>query len=138
MKPTHLLTALSVLCPALAWSNPTHNVVSTRGLYVNEPGGVTQNVTSANMTFVWTEGTSSAFSYAQATVSTGESYEFQLVSVTALTTATQIQGLWNISKNGALLCSSCAGQVYGFYGSFKFYADSGYHFSGFITSRTDS
>ncbi|ATB42866.1 hypothetical protein CYFUS_008345 [Cystobacter fuscus] len=138
MKPTHLLTALSVLCPALAWSSPTHNVMSNRGLYVSEPGAASQNITSADMTFVWTEGTTNAFGLAKAWVATGDAYEFQLASVTAPTTATSIQGLWNISKNGTLLCASCAGQVYGFSGSFKFYTvDSGYHFSGFITSRYD-
>ncbi|HEX8539905.1 MAG TPA: hypothetical protein VF664_20760 [Cystobacter sp.] len=137
MKAPHLLTALSVLCPALAWSNPTHNVISNRGLYVSEPGAASQNITSADMTFVWTEGTTNAFGLAKAWVATGDAYEFQLVSVTAPTKDSEIQGLWNISKNGTLLCSSCSGKVYGFYGSFKFYSDNGHHFSGFITSRYD-
>ncbi|MFY0580693.1 hypothetical protein ACN28S_46350 [Cystobacter fuscus] len=137
MKAPQLLTALTVLCPALAWSAPTHNVMSNQGLYVSEPGAASQNISSADMTFVWTEGTTNAFGLAKAWVATGDAYEFQLASVTAPTTATSIQGLWNISKNGTLLCASCAGQVYGFYGSFKFYSNNGYHFSGFITSRYD-
>src|SRR5690349_1739367 len=106
MKAPQLLTALTVLCPALAWSAPTHNVMSNQGLYVSEPGAASQNISSADMTFVWTEGTTNAFGLAKAWVATGDAYEFQLASVTAPTTATSIQGLWNISKNGTLLCAS--------------------------------
>lgn len=141
MKATHLLTALSLLSPTLAWSG-THNVYSNHGLYINEPGAA-YSATTANISFNWTDGTTLASSTAQLTNSAGDSFVFQLVSVTANNTSSSITGLWNISKNGALVCSACAGQAYGFYGSFKFYGGpsgntSGYHFSGYITSRSDS
>jgi hypothetical protein len=140
MKSIHLLTALSVLCPALAWSNPVHNVWSTQGLYVSEPGA-SATPTSANVSFSWTEGTGLAFSNGQATTPAGDRYEFQLVSVTHNTTSTGIRGLWNVSKNGAPLCTSCVGHAYGFgaVGTyFKIYVDGErYHLSGYVSSRYD-
>ncbi|ATB42865.1 hypothetical protein CYFUS_008344 [Cystobacter fuscus] len=141
MKATHLLSALCVLLPALAWSAPTHSIWSTQGYYLNVPG-VSTTVSSANMSFNWTEGTGLAFVNAQAKVPSGDLYAFQLVSVTAPTTADEIVGLWNVSKNGAPLCTGCAGSAYGLSlplnSYFKIYVGNySYHLSGFITNRYD-
>ncbi|MFY0580692.1 hypothetical protein ACN28S_46345 [Cystobacter fuscus] len=141
MKATHLLSALCVLLPSLAWSAPTHSIWSNQG-YVLQVPGVYVYVPSANMTFNWTEGTSLAFVNVQAKGPADELYAFQLVSVTAPTTADEIKGLWNISKNGAPLCTGCAGSAYGLSqplnSYFKIYAgNSSYHISGFITNRYD-
>lgn len=141
MKAISLLPALSLLCPALAMG-ATHSVKSTQGLYVNEPGGF-YSVTTADIYFWWVDGTTQASSSARLTNSASDVFVFDLVSVTAPNTSSSITGQWNISKNGVLVCSSCAGQAYGFYGSFKFYGgpagnSSGYHFSGYITNRSDS
>ncbi len=71
-----------------------------------------------------------------------ELYAFQLVSVTAPTTADEIKGLWNISKNGAPLCTGCAGSASGLSqplnSYFKIYVgNSSYRLSDFITNRCD-
>ena len=141
MKATSVLTALSVLCPALALG-ATHNVFSDKGLYVNEPGG-NSSATSAKIYFQWTDGATTASSSARLTNSSGTVFDFNLVAVTAANTSSSIKGQWNISKNGVLVCSACAGEAYGFSGSFKFYGGPagntyGYHFSGYVTSRTDT
>ncbi|WP_043427805.1 hypothetical protein [Cystobacter fuscus] len=141
MKATRLLSALFVLLPALAWSAPTHSIWSTQG-YVLQVPGVFAYVPSAKMSFNWKEGTSLAFVNAEAEGPAGEIYAFQLVSVTAPTTADEIKGLWNISKNGAPLCTGCAGSAYGLSqplnSYFKIYAgNSSYHISGFISNRYD-
>ncbi|HEX8539904.1 MAG TPA: hypothetical protein VF664_20755 [Cystobacter sp.] len=142
MKAPHLLTALSVLCPALAWSLPVHSVWSNQGLYVSEPGaGATPS--SARFTINWQEANSaSAFINAQATTSAGVRYEFSLVSVSGDPSADMVRGLWNVTRNGAPLCSMCAGSAYGLSQApgayFKIYVDGErYHLSGYITNRYD-
>lgn len=141
MKATPLLTALSVLCPALALG-ATHSVLSTQGGNVSEPGG-SYTTTSNQSYFYWVEGTTQAASSAWLKTSTNDVFVFDLVSVTSPTTNFAIVGQWNIRKNGVLVCSACAGQAYGFNGgSFKFYGGpagntSGYGFWGSVTSRSD-
>jgi hypothetical protein len=141
MKATRLLSALFVLLPALAWSAPTHSIWSTQG-YILQALDIFAYVPSANMTFNWKEGTSLAFVNAEAEGPADEIYAFQLVSVTAPTTADEIKGLWNISRNGAPLCTGCAGRAYGLSqplnGYFKIdVSNLSYHLSGFIKNRYD-
>lgn len=142
MKTSHLLAALSALVPAAALAaNPVHNVWATQPGFVSEPGA-NYAATSASCSISWTESTGYAFINARATAPTGDLYEFQLVSVTGSTSAFQVDGLWNISKNGLPLCTGCAGQAYGLTGStgsmFKIYAGNyNYHLSAVITSRYD-
>ncbi len=113
MKATHLLTALSVLCPALAWSMPVHSVWSTKGLSVSEPGA-SATPSSANFTFNWKEADSaSAFLNAQATTPAGVRYEFSLVSVSGDPSADMVRGLWNVTRNGAPLCTMCGARPTG-------------------------
>lgn len=142
MKTPHLLVALSALVPAVALANPVHNIWATQPGYVSEPAA-NYAATSASCSFSWTEATGYAFINARATAPTGDSYEFQLVSVTGSPSAYEVDGLWNISKNGVPLCTGCSGQAYGLTGSigsmFKIYAgpNSSYHLSAIITSRYD-
>jgi hypothetical protein len=141
MKALPLLIALSVLSPTLAWSAPVHSLWSTQGLYVSEPG-VFYSPTSANTAISWKEDSASAFINARATIASGDQYEFQLVSVSGIPSASEVQGVWNVSKNGAPLCKMCTGRAYGLnqaIGSyFKIYVDGErYHISGYITSRYD-
>ncbi|MET0404728.1 MAG: hypothetical protein ABW123_20095 [Cystobacter sp.] len=144
MKSTSLLLALSVLCPTLAWSAPpVHSVWSTQSTFVLEPGGAYYPI-SASATFSWKEDSASAFVNARATIASGEQYEFQLVSVSGIPSASEIQGVWNVTKNGAPLCKMCTGKAYGLnqaaggYNYFKIYVDGErFHFGGYISSRYD-
>jgi hypothetical protein len=138
MKISRILSALCVLFPALAWSNPVHNVWANSPLYVADSSGW-YTASSANCSFGWNETTGYAFANAQATVGSNL-YQFQLVSVTASTSSGDITGLWNVTKNGVPLCTNCSGSAYGLnvgVGShFKIYVgpNNAYHLSAYITS----
>ncbi|MFL5358295.1 hypothetical protein [Archangium sp.] len=142
MKTTPLLVALSALFPAVALAaNPVHNVWATQPGLISEPGA-SYVATSASCSFSWTEVSGYAFINARAKAPTGDLYEFQLVSVTGSPTAYEVDGLWNVSKNGVPLCTGCSGLAYGLtapIGSmFKIYVGNySYHLSGSVTNRYD-
>lgn len=73
-------------------------------------------------------------------------YDFRLVQVTA-TTVSEIDGKFDIFKNGVNVCHLCIGKAYGlnqpvgqyfkiYVGTPAAYAEK-WHYSGFITSRFD-
>ncbi|RKH04606.1 hypothetical protein D7V97_25135 [Corallococcus sp. CA053C] len=129
--------ALLLSTPALAW----HTITSNRGLYIGD-NGVTSPATGVDMTITWNE--SPVFASASFKgIANGNSYDFELVgSSVSSVTSSSINGLWNITRNGALICAGCSGMAYGLdapvnYG-IKFY-DSTYqfHFSAFVVTRQD-
>ncbi|WNG36276.1 hypothetical protein F0U60_23235 [Archangium minus] len=126
MKISRPLSALCVLLPTLAWSSPVHSVWSTSAIEVKDPTGW-YNTSSANASLSWNQFTGFAFVNARATSTTGNVYEFQLVSTTASTTADAIVGTWNVTKNGIPLCTNCTGSAYGLTGGvgnyFKIYVN---------------
>jgi hypothetical protein len=141
MKSSRLLIALCALFPVAAWSDPVHNVWATSPLVVADASG-SYTATSANCSFSWNENTLQAFANARATTASGDVYAFQLVSVTANTTSSEIIGTWNVSKNGVALCTRCEGSAYGLGGGvgsyFKIYVgNSTYHLSARVTSAYD-
>ncbi|MDC0714366.1 hypothetical protein POL68_38280 [Stigmatella sp. ncwal1] len=129
--------ALLVSAPALA----AHTIGSTHGLYIGD-NGATFPATGVSMTISWNESTMFADASFHG-IANGNSYDFELVgsSVTSVT-ASNITGLWNIKRNGALICTGCTGSAYGLNASvgtgIKFY-DSTYafHFSATVDSRQD-
>jgi hypothetical protein len=113
MKSFRLLVALSALVPAVASA-------SIYNIWANKPGtlitlGTTQTPTSVDASVSWNTNTSFAFAYARARTSAGETYEFQLVSVTTIPSMTTdwLEGTWNVSRNGVVVCSQCAGRLDG-------------------------
>jgi hypothetical protein len=138
MKMSRLVSALCVLVPALAWSNPIHNVWATTPMYVADTAGW-YNATTVNSSFGWNEATGYAFGNARATVGTNV-YEFQLTSVTASTTSGQIIGTWNVTKNNVVICGNCQGSAYGLDGGvgnyYKIYVgpNNAFHLSAGITN----
>lgn len=138
MKLSHPLSLLCVLLPTLAWSNPVHSVWSNSAMEIKDPTGW-HTPLSANASLSWNQSTGFAFVNAHATSTTGNVYDFQLVSVTASTTADQIVGTWNVTKNGIPLCTNCTGSAYGLTGGvgnyFKIYVNNEtYGFIGYIAS----
>lgn len=81
-----------------------------------------------------------------AVVTPRKKYEFTLVSIGS-NTAKAINGLWDIRRNGILVCEGCIGQAYnlevavGDY--FKIYIGDAitystkWHYSAYITNRFD-
>ncbi|RKH33439.1 hypothetical protein D7Y13_17175 [Corallococcus praedator] len=129
--------ALFVSVPALAG----HSIQSTHGLSIVD-NGASSPATGVNMAITWNEST--LYAYASFSgIANGNSYDFNLVgsSVTAVT-ASNINGLWNIHRNGVLICGGCTGSAYGLtagVGSgIKFYTSGEvYGFSAYVDSRQD-
>ncbi|HEX8441396.1 hypothetical protein [Archangium sp.] len=112
MKSLRLLVALSALVPAVASAASVYNI------WANKPGtlttlGATQIPTSVDTSVSWNTNTQFAFAFARAKTSAGETYEFQLVSVTSVLPTDRVYGTWNVTRNGIALCSQCAGYVAG-------------------------
>jgi hypothetical protein len=143
-----LFTALVLFPATAAMAQSTHNVWSTSPLYVidAQTGTTYSSFLSGNASAAWTQGTTNAYFHAVAVVTTSLNYDFQLVSVTS-TNGDEINGLYDIRRNGTLVCTGCVGKAYGLSGVvgnyFKLYVGSpaGYaekwHYSGYITSRFD-
>jgi hypothetical protein len=139
MKTSHLLAALSALIPTVAFSSPMHNVWANRAFSVSEPGGGYYTSASADCALSWTEGTGYAVAIMRIKTTTGDFFEFQLASVISSTNY-EINGLWNVTKNGVPVCTNCAAQAYGLTGpvghGFKFNG-SGYSTGATISNRYD-
>ncbi|NPC46644.1 hypothetical protein D7X99_05130 [Corallococcus sp. AB032C] len=129
---------------ALLLSAPTlagHSIWSTHGLYIGD-NGATYPATSTNLTISWNESTFAAYASFHGTAN-GNTYDFDLVgsSVTSVT-ASNITGLWNIQRNGVLICTGCTGSAYGLNAAvgtgIKFYDSTyRYHFSATVDARQD-
>ena len=140
--------SLLVVMSVPAFAQATHNVWSTKPLYVND-WATHQNYkafVSGNASFAWTETTVRAYAHAVAVVTPALRYDFMLISTTS-STADEITGRWNVRRNGALVCANCIGKAYGvsalignyfkiYIGTPAAYAEH-WHYSGYITNRFD-
>ena len=153
MRTTFRLLAaalvVAALVPAAASAKwlPVHSVWSeNRPIYIID--GDTGKLYNAELGYAshnWQETTGQAFSHA---VGIGGSnlYEFRMVSLSS-SDSDSINGLWDIYRNGALVCNHCVGKAYGLSGAignyFKIYVGTPiayaekWHFSGYITNRFD-
>ncbi|NOK16739.1 hypothetical protein [Corallococcus carmarthensis] len=129
--------ALLLSAPALA----AHSIQSTHGLYIGDNTG-TYPASGVNLNISWNESTFAAYASFHG-VANGNTYDFNLVgsSVTSVT-AFNITGLWNIQRNGVLICAGCTGSAYGLDASvgnaIKFYDSTyRYHFSAYVDARQD-
>jgi hypothetical protein len=134
---TFAAAALFVSAPALAG----HTLWSTQGLYIGENGG-SAPASNVNMVISWNENPASASASFSGQAS-GNTYDFNLVgSSVSSVTSSSITGLWNIQRNGVLVCTGCAGTAYGLNAAvgtgIKFYdASYKFHFSAVVTARHD-
>ncbi|RKG79170.1 hypothetical protein [Corallococcus terminator] len=129
--------ALFVSVPALAG----HSIQSTHGLSIVD-NYASYPATGVNMTITWNESTFAAYASFNG-IANGNTYAFNLVgsSVTSVTSS-NITGLWNIHRNGVLLCGGCTGSAYGLTApvgwGIKFYTSGEvYGFSAYVDSRQD-
>ena len=142
-----LVLATLVPVAASAKSQPVHSVWSdNRPIYIKDGDtGQLYNATSGSASHNWQESTGQAFSHAIG-VANGDLYEFRMVSLTS-SDSDSINGLWDIYRNGTLVCNHCVGSAYGLSGAignyFKIYVGTPlayaekWHFSGYITNRFD-
>lgn len=139
-----MLLAALMLVPAALWAKglAVHSVWAQKplALIINN---VNITPTGLNSSFNWSESSQNGFANARATDASGNTYDFQLISITASNTVSQITGKWNVSKNGVNVCTACTGSAYGLNGAagtyYKIYVGStnNYHVSGYITNRYD-
>jgi hypothetical protein len=139
---------LTVFGPGLAGAAPVvHQILSDKPLYLSDPDlGIflqppAQGYASSN----WEEGTRQGFSQVSC-VFGPSTYEFRLVHVT-ISDPSALQGLWDIYRDGILVCDQCVGRAYslsapvGHY--FKIYVGTPtayanrWHYSGYVTARFD-
>lgn len=147
-----VLTVLLVFGASTAvFAADVHSVVAERPLYLTDGiTGARYSALSGTCSMNWKEKTRYGFFNAKITViSTGVlplEYEFQLVSI-GNATDTEIEGLWDIKRNGILVASGIVGKLYGIdqpvSNYFKFYGGDSqnntnvWHLSAYITYRCD-
>src|SRR6185295_2323513 len=145
-----LLFIVLTLFPATAaLAQNTHNVWSKKPLMLidGDTGQQYKTFKIGNASAAWTEGTTRAYVRAVAIIAIGTpKYDFELVKTTS-TNASEIEGLFDIKRNGVLVCDDCMGKAYGLDQAvgnyFKIYVGSPaaysekWHYSGYITSRFD-
>jgi hypothetical protein len=144
-----LATALVLgVFSSAAWAQgePVHSVWSTRPIAIldGDTGAVITPREGYSVSS-WQETTQQAFSNAQGNNGL-KFYEFRLIEVKG-SDFDSIAGLWDIYRNGALVCNLCVGQAYGLSGAvgdyFKIYVGDPvtyaekWGYSGYITSRFD-
>jgi len=141
------LAALLTATPALA-ADPVHSVESEKPyVAIDYDAGVKiGKFKDGDAVFSWQEGSDPAFSHALFISAAGDEYEFRLVDQWG-NSDDEIEGRWDITRNGVLLCNDCIGRAYGLDGSvgdyFKLYVGTPFTYaenwlySGFITHRYD-
>jgi hypothetical protein len=136
------MLAVFALFPAIAWSGQVHSIWSTKPMYVSDPSTPNATAVSGNCSLSWNEATGQAFVNARAKNISGDIFEFQLVSLTANAGIDHLDGYWNVTKNGAPVCTQCLGTAYGLSSGvgnyFKIYVGNNqYHLSAYISNRFD-
>ena len=140
MKTFRSLVVASLLLsfPALAG---VHSVWSSTGFFVKD-AGATYPVTKSNTVVSWNDATGNAFANFHGSAG-GNEYHFEFVGSSASAASSDsFTGLWNIHRNGSLICGGCTGTAYwlsvpvGNY--FKFYTvGETFGFSAYVDARKD-
>jgi hypothetical protein len=104
-----LLSAFGVVVAA----QNTHSVWSKKPLIVKDgrTGTEYQVFEKGNAAFAWTEPTVRAYAHAIAVITPSLKYDFMLIKATG-SLADEIDGLWDVRKNGVLVCHNCIGKAY--------------------------
>lgn len=105
--------AFAVLFSTTVLSQTTHSVWSDKPYLVKDevPGKEYKNLVKGHAAFAWTEATVRAYAHAVAVVSPVLNYDFMLIKTTS-SDADSISGLWNVHRNGVLVCANCVGKAY--------------------------
>ena len=142
-----LLALLSV--PALGQT--THSVWSDKPFLVKDgaSGKEYKVFAKGDAAFAWTQATLRAYAHAAGVISSPAlTYDFMLVKTTS-SNVDSISGLFDVKRNGVLVCHNCVGKAYGLNqpagvgNYFKIYVGTpaGYAekwlYSGYITNRFD-
>ncbi|MCY1042328.1 hypothetical protein OV208_13465 [Corallococcus sp. bb12-1] len=134
-----VVAALFLSVPALAAD--VHSIWSSKGLFVKDNTAGSLQVTSSNAVVSWNVATRAAFVNFHGFAG-GNEYDFELVGSPATTTIYEITGLWNVRRNGVLVCGGCTGHAYELTAAvgnyFKVYTTGEvYGFGSYVTTRKD-
>ena len=150
MKRSAIVLLLVLLAAPAVLASPAHSVWSNKPLLVKDgASGAQYNAfLKGDAAFAWNQGTTTAYARAVGVINPNLTYDFQLVSVTS-TTADEIDGKFDVFRNGVNVCHLCIGKAYGlsqpagmgkyfkiYVGTPAAYAEK-WLYSGYITSRFD-
>ena len=104
---------LIVTFSGLVTGQDTHSVWSAKPLLVKDGRTGTEYKTfvKGDAAFAWTQPTIRAYAHAFAVISLQLNYDFMLVKATGSNTD-GIDGLWDVRRNGVLVCHNCVGKAY--------------------------
>jgi opacity protein-like surface antigen len=148
-RTTLCLALVSLLAiTAFAAASLHHSIWTHHPLAVKDgdTGTWYNSFDSGNAIGSWTESTRQGYFNATAQVSRGSNYEFDLMSING-SDNDSIDGVWDIKRDGTVVCDGCVGTAYGLSGGvgdyFKIYIgdrhcySEKWHFSGYIDDRFD-
>jgi hypothetical protein len=138
------LALITVPGLVLASGQPVHSLWSTKGGAVVIQGTLFAPVLNDSVVS-WQEGSGPAFANAKVTVNTNGTaivLELNLVTLQGAPTDDLVQGLWDVTLDGTLVCSACQGFAKGLNNPVGSpynidVSNSFYRLDGIITSRFD-
>lgn len=108
-----IIAALACSLSAAAFAGNAITIVSNTPLSVTEaPSNATYTPQSGNIAASFSVGTRQAHVRARFTVNASLSYDVQLASV-ATAQGDLVVGLWDVYRNGVLVCNGCVGRMWG-------------------------
>jgi hypothetical protein len=101
------------MCSAPTAAQNSHSVWSDKPLLIRDDEKNVQYNTfeKGDAIFAWTQPTIRAYAHAHGKVSAGLQYDFMLVKTTN-SDADSISGLFDVRRNGVLVCHNCVGKAY--------------------------
>jgi len=112
---SHILLSFSLIAvfSAIGSAQNTHSVWSKKLLLVKDgQTNIEYNTfVKGNAAFAWTESTIRAYAHAVVVITPMLRYDFMLIKTTG-STADGIDGLWDVRRNGVLVCNNCIGKAY--------------------------
>ncbi|MCL6589954.1 MAG: hypothetical protein K6U80_08380 [Firmicutes bacterium] len=155
MKRTLLYVIVGLLLLVLgsttiAWAADVHSVIAQKPfILIDGITNTTYNNVSGTVSMNWKEKTRYGFFNAKISVmnlSAPLEYEFQLIAI-GNSSAGEIEGLWDIKRNGVLVASGIVGKLYAidqpvgqffkFYGGDSQNNTNKWHLAAYITYRCD-
>jgi hypothetical protein len=141
---------LSLVGTVITYAADVHSIEAQKPYYLTDgTSGSTYSPAKGNCVIGWNDKTSYGFNVARFSIpdaATPLEYEFILVAISN-SDSNQIEGLWDIKRNGILVAKGIVGKLYGlnlpvgsylkFYGGNSQYNTNTWHFSAYITGRYD-
>jgi hypothetical protein len=108
-----LIFAIAAMFSATAIGQNSHSVWSDKPLLIRDDEKNIEYKTfeKGDAIFAWTQATIRAYAHAHGKVSATLNYDFMLVKTTG-SDVDSISGLFDVRRNGVLVCNNCVGKAY--------------------------